>query len=69
MNRDRYKAIRECMIEWSNEFPEMTKKDCLFALYNDRIISPTELDLMMDKEFMEYRLINIANQRAKFNRS
>jgi hypothetical protein len=69
MTRERYKVIRECMIEWSNEFPDMTKKECLFALYNDRIISGSELDLMMDKEFMEYRLINIANQRAKFNRS
>ena len=34
--------------EWQNEFPNMSIKDCFFALYNDKMITGAELDYLMD---------------------
>lgn len=43
----RLEILQQCK-EWENLFPDMSIKDCLFALYDDRDISGSELDYLMD---------------------
>jgi hypothetical protein len=48
MTRERRLEIFELTKTWTNEFPDMTIKDSLFALYDDRDILGTELDFLID---------------------
>ena len=48
MTRERrFKILDLCKV-WQNDFPDMTIKDCFFALYDDRDITAKELDYLMD---------------------
>jgi hypothetical protein len=44
----RKKEIIEYCKDWKKVFPEMSIKDCFFALYKDRIITDKELESMID---------------------
>jgi hypothetical protein len=46
---ERFKQIKTLVKEWQNKFPSMTVKDSLFALYDDKMITGHELDLLMCK--------------------
>ncbi len=48
MTRVRRFEILELTKVWQNEFPDMSIKDCLFALYGDRDILGSELDYLID---------------------
>ncbi len=48
MDRLRQKEIIEQCKDWQDYFPNMSIKDCFFALYDDRMITPKELDYLMD---------------------
>jgi len=54
MIKERRFEVLRLAKEWQNEFPEMTIKDCFFALYDDRDISATELDFLID--WMDFRM-------------
>ena len=41
--------IKELCNEWTEEFDDMSTRDALFALYDDRMISGVELDSLMDR--------------------
>ena len=63
ITRERIKEIKGYMREWQDLFDNISNKQALFALYDDRMISGLELDIMMDKYDMELRLLKIAQQR------
>lgn len=63
ITRERVLQIKGYIREWQDRFNNMDNKDCLFALYDDRMISGLELDIMMDQYDMELRLLKIAQQR------
>ncbi len=42
-----FEIMRYCK-EWENLFPDMSYKDCFFALYDDRDINGIELDYLID---------------------
>lgn len=48
MTRERRFEVLELSKIWSDEFPDLSWKECFFTLYNDRDISRTELDYLMD---------------------
>ena len=48
MTRERRFQILEQCKEWQILFPDMSIKDCFFALYDDRMITGKELDYLMD---------------------
>ena len=48
MERIRRFEILDYCKEWQNTFPDMSNKDCFFALYDDRMITGRELDYLMD---------------------
>ena len=43
----RFEILKQCK-DWQNIFPDMSIKDCLFTLYNDRDITSSELDYLME---------------------
>lgn len=43
----RFEILDQCK-EWQGNFPNMSIKDCFFALYNDRMITGKELDHLTD---------------------
>lgn len=43
----RFEILEQCK-EWQNLFPDMSVKDCFFALYDDRMMTGKELDYIMD---------------------
>ena len=49
MTRLRRFEVLELSKIWSNEFPNMTITDTLFALYDDNDISGIELDFLMKR--------------------
>ncbi len=66
MKGQRFMEIKAMCLDWNAIHPRMTTKDSLFALYDDRMISGLELDLMMHDIDQEVRLIKIAEQRQKY---
>jgi len=48
MTRERRFEILGYCKDWANEFPQMSYKDCFFALYDDKMITGKELDYLMD---------------------
>ena len=48
MKRERrFEILEKCKV-WQNEFPNMSYKDCFFALYDDRDINGIELEYLID---------------------
>jgi len=43
----RFEILELCKV-WQNDFPNMTIKDCFFALYDDRDITAKELDYLIN---------------------
>ena len=43
----RFEILEKCKV-WSDEFQDMSYKDCFFALYNDRDINGKELEYLID---------------------
>ena len=43
----RFEILEKCKV-WQNEFPNMSYKDCFFALYDDRNIDGKELEYLID---------------------
>ncbi len=66
MKGQRYQEICTMIHEWRMLYPRLTAKDTLFTLYDDRMISGMELDVMMHDIDQEVRLIKIAEQRQKY---
>jgi len=48
MTRERRFEILEQVKEWQKVNSNMRIKDCFFALYDDRMITGTELDYLID---------------------
>jgi len=44
MNKQRKIEIVRLIKTWKGEFSHMSLKDCLFALYDDKMITDKELD-------------------------
>ena len=65
MQADRFREIVRMAREWSQTIPTMLYKDALFALYDDRMITGAELDVMMHDCDIEVRMIRIREQLAK----
>jgi len=42
----RFNILDKCKV-WQNTFPDMSIKDCFFALYDDRDITAKELDYLI----------------------
>ena len=48
MTRERrFQILGQCK-EWQILFPDMSIKDCFFALYDDRMMTGKEIDYLMD---------------------
>ena len=43
----RFEILEKCKV-WQNEFPNMSYKDCFFALYDDRDINAKELEYLIE---------------------
>ena len=43
----RFEILQKCKV-WSDEFQDMSYKDCFFALYDDRDINGKELEYLID---------------------
>lgn len=48
MNRDRRFEILDQIKEWQKVNSNMNLKDCLYTLYNDQMITPNELEYLID---------------------
>ena len=48
MERTRRFEILGYCEDWQNDFPNMSFKDCFFALYDDRMITKKELEYLID---------------------
>lgn len=66
MNYKRYQEIIGMMHEW-RAIQDVGVNDALFALYDDRMISGQELDVMMHECDANIRMIRIAEQRQRHN--
>ena len=48
MNPTRQKEIIGYCKDWQDTFPNMSIKDCFFALYDDKMITAKELEYLID---------------------